>query len=35
MQPKPRTGYYNKDSFHSYYKEELLQMKNIVKNENK
>lgn len=35
MQPKPRTGYCNKDSIHSYYKEELLQMKNIiVKNEN-
>lgn len=34
MQPKPRTGYYNKYSIHSDYKEELLQMKNIVKNEN-
>lgn len=35
MQAKRRTGCYNKDSIHSDYKEELLQMKNIiVRNEN-
>lgn len=35
MQAKARTGCYNKYSTHSDYKEELLQMKNIiVRNEN-
>lgn len=35
MQPKARTGCYNKDSVHSDYKEELLETKNIiVRNEN-